>query len=186
MATLATLSRSSIAAQRHEGDGRPHEWPYCRCRLRKSDNGLEVRRQLAGQPDQLDITLAFTLKPSARRNAIEIAINIYLEQCRRMVAGPPFFQRLKPDQSQAYRRSRPSTNASTRTNRIVLGHVVVKHGREKCALASVNPLPQSLTSVDSRLPIKKKINSIRATFHTAWARATDDPPRRLTRFRKIA
>jgi hypothetical protein len=34
---------------------------------------------LSGQPDQLNITLALVLKASARRNAIEIAINVYLE-----------------------------------------------------------------------------------------------------------
>ena len=78
------------------------------------------------------------LKPSARRNAIEIAINIYLEQCRRMVAGPPFFQRLNPTKAKLIK-IKTFNERVNRTNRIVLGHVVVKHGREKCALASVNP-----------------------------------------------
>ena len=32
----------------------------------------------------------------ARRNAIEIAINVYLEQRRRVIAGPSFFQRRDP------------------------------------------------------------------------------------------
>src|SRR6476619_7311312 len=82
-------------------------------------------------------TLA-TLKPSARRNAIEIAINIYLEQCRRMVAGPPFFQRLNPTKAKLIK-IKTFNERVNRTNGIVLGHVVVKHGRETCALASVNP-----------------------------------------------
>ena len=63
-----------------------------------------VRSEPAGQPHHLDIAPSLTLKPSARRNAIEIAINIYLEQCRRMVAGPPFFQRLNPTKAKLIKR----------------------------------------------------------------------------------
>jgi hypothetical protein len=44
------------------------------------------------QPDQLDVVLAFPLKAAARRNAIEIAV--YVEQRRRMIGGPPFFQKV--------------------------------------------------------------------------------------------
>jgi hypothetical protein len=36
--------------------------------LAKIRNGLEVRRQPAGQPDHLDVALAFPLQTSARRN----------------------------------------------------------------------------------------------------------------------
>src|SRR6478752_3921524 len=136
MATLATLSKSS---SRHSATKvRQTSRNGLAVVLAEIRNGLEVRRQLAGQPDQLDITLAFTLKPSARRNAIEIAINIYLEQCRRMVAGPPFFQRLNPTKAKLIK-IKTFNERVNRTNGIVLGHVVVKHGREKCALASVNP-----------------------------------------------
>jgi hypothetical protein len=46
------------------------------------------------QPDQLDVVLAFPLKAAARRNAIEIAVNVYVEQRRRMIGGPPFFQKV--------------------------------------------------------------------------------------------
>jgi hypothetical protein len=46
------------------------------------------------QPDQLDVALAFPLQAAARRNAIEIAVNVYLEQRRRMIGVPPFFQKV--------------------------------------------------------------------------------------------
>ena len=107
-----------LAAQRHEGTADLTNG--LAVVLAEIRNGLEVRRQLAGQPDQLDITLAFTLKPSARRNAIEIAINIYLEQCRRMVAGPPFFQRLNPTKAKLIK-IKTFNERVNRTNRIVLG-----------------------------------------------------------------
>jgi hypothetical protein len=101
-------------------------------------NGLEVRRQLSGQPDQLDITLALTLKASARRNTIEIAVNVYLEQRRRMIAGPSSFKRHNPTKAKLAQ-IKTFNESINCTNQIVLRHVVVKHGREKRALAPVNP-----------------------------------------------
>src|SRR5262249_49648010 len=57
-------------------------------------DGLEVRRQLPGQPDHLDIALALPLQASARRNPIEVAVDIKLEHHARMVAGSPPVERL--------------------------------------------------------------------------------------------
>ena len=91
------------------------------------------------QPDQLDVALAFPLKPPARRNAIEIAINVYLEQRRWMIARPPLFQRRNPPKAKPAK-IKTFNESVNRTNRILLGYVVVERGREKCALAPVNPL----------------------------------------------
>ncbi len=102
-------------------------------------NGLEVRRQLSRQPDQLDITLAFALKASARRNPIEIAINVYLKQRRRVIAGPSSFQRRNPTKTKLAK-IKTVNNSVNRTNRIVLGHIVFKFGREQTALAPISPL----------------------------------------------
>ncbi len=51
-------------------------------------NGLEVRYQAAGQPDQLDIALALPLEASARLDAIEISVNVDLQLRRRMLGWP--------------------------------------------------------------------------------------------------
>ena len=108
---------------------------------------------MAGQPDQLNITLALTLKASARRNAIEIAINVYLEQRCRTIAGTSFFQRRNPTKAKLAK-IKTFNESVNRTNQIVLGHVIVKHGREKCALAPVNPFHKaghpSLPHADSK------------------------------------
>jgi hypothetical protein len=40
---------------------------------------LEVRCEAAGQPDQLDVALTLAFEAAARRNAVEIAIDVYLE-----------------------------------------------------------------------------------------------------------
>src|SRR4029077_5321607 len=50
-------------------------------------NRLEVRRQLPGQPDHFDITLAFPLQAPTRRNPIEIAVDVDLEENARVIAG---------------------------------------------------------------------------------------------------
>src|SRR5271157_1019775 len=102
-------------------------------------NGLEVRRQMPRQPDQLDITLAFALKASARRNPIEIAINVYLEQRRRVIAEPSSFQRRNPTKAKLAK-IKTINESVNRAYRIVLGHIVFKFGWEQTALAPVNPL----------------------------------------------
>jgi hypothetical protein len=48
------------------------------------------------------------------------------------------FQRLNPTKAKLAK-IKTFNESVNRTNQIVLGHVVVKHGREKCALAPVNP-----------------------------------------------
>jgi hypothetical protein len=48
---------------------------------------IEARTaELLPQPHQLDIALALPLKPSARLNAIEISVNVDLQQRRRMIS----------------------------------------------------------------------------------------------------
>src|SRR3974390_2262058 len=49
-------------------------------------DGLEVRHQAASQPHQLDIALGLPLKPPARLDAVEIAVNVKLEQIARRIA----------------------------------------------------------------------------------------------------
>src|SRR5207247_7325142 len=51
--------------------------------------GLEVRHQAAGQPTQLDVALAFSLQASARLHPIEVAVDVNLQQRRRMIGRPP-------------------------------------------------------------------------------------------------
>ena len=70
--TATTTFATRLAAQRHEGT--TDLTNGLAVVLTEIRNGLEVRRQLSGQPDQLNITLALTLKASARRNTIEIAV----------------------------------------------------------------------------------------------------------------
>src|SRR6187399_1820734 len=43
-------------------------------------DGLEVRRQTTGQPHQLDVALGFALEPAARLDAVQVAVDVELEQ----------------------------------------------------------------------------------------------------------
>jgi len=51
-------------------------------------NRLEVRHQLAGQPNQLNIALGLALQAPARLDPIAIAVDVDLEQHRRVVGRP--------------------------------------------------------------------------------------------------
>jgi hypothetical protein len=53
--------------------------------LPKIRNGFEVRRQPTRQPDQLHITLRLALQAAARLDAIQISVDINLQQRARMV-----------------------------------------------------------------------------------------------------
>src|ERR1700751_472570 len=83
MATLASLNRSSL---RHSAtNSRQTSRMALPLSLAEIRNGLEVWRQLSRQPDQLDVALAFPLKASARRNPLEIAVDVQLEHSAGMV-----------------------------------------------------------------------------------------------------
>src|SRR3981081_2904254 len=49
---------------------------------------LEVRHQTAGQPNQLDVALAFSLQAPARLHPIEVSVDVNLQQRRRMIGRP--------------------------------------------------------------------------------------------------
>ncbi|MNS97292.1 hypothetical protein D3C72_1316180 [compost metagenome] len=51
-------------------------------------DGLEIRHQTPGQPHQFDVALSFSLQPSARLNAVEIAVDVDLQQDRWVVSRP--------------------------------------------------------------------------------------------------
>src|SRR6185312_7912811 len=105
-------------------------------------DGLEVRRQLPGQPDHLDIALAFPLQASTRRQAIEVAVDVELEHHAGTVAGPPRVEWLNASKAELVQ-IEPVDEHINRTHRIVLGHVVVEQCREQRALSAINPLHES-------------------------------------------
>ena len=51
-------------------------------------HGLEVRHQATGQPNQLDVALAFPFQAPARLHPIEVSVDVNLQQRRRMLGRP--------------------------------------------------------------------------------------------------
>ena len=48
-------------------------------------NRFEIRLELTGQPDQFEIARTLPLEPARRLHLIEIAVEVDLQHCRRMV-----------------------------------------------------------------------------------------------------
>ncbi len=56
--------------------------------LAEVGDGLVIRRQAGRQPHHLDIATRLTLKPPARLDPVEVAVDVELEQHRRMIPRP--------------------------------------------------------------------------------------------------
>ncbi len=85
-ATTASREQVQLTAEHNElpactANGRPIV-------LAEIGDRFEVRHQSAGQPHQFDIALGLTLQPSARLDAIEVAVEIDLQHGRWMIAWP--------------------------------------------------------------------------------------------------
>ena len=91
-------------------------------------DGLEVGREPPGQPHQLDIALRFALEPAAGRNAVQVTVDIQLEQHCGVVAGAAGSGRggaFKPELPQVELLDERFDDA----HRVVLGHVIVQARR---------------------------------------------------------
>src|SRR6266478_3930729 len=137
MATLAMLNRSSFTAQHdelaaHLANGRAVV-------LAEVGDGLEVGCELPGQPDHLDVALALSLQPPARRHAVEVTIDVELEHHPRMIARPADIKRLNVDEAKPIE-IEPVDKRVDSPHRIVLSHVFVKTRREQRHLLAINPV----------------------------------------------
>src|SRR5450830_1022695 len=59
-------------------------------------DGLEVRRQMSGQPHQFNVTLRFSLQATAGLKSIEIAVDVNLEKNRWMIGRASGLCRRRP------------------------------------------------------------------------------------------
>jgi len=88
-------------------------------------NGLEVGRQSTGQPHQLDIALRLALQPTAGRDAVQVAVDVELEQHRRVVRRPPGRRRIGAGKTQLLQIQLVDKGVD-RAHRIIFGDVVVQ------------------------------------------------------------
>jgi hypothetical protein len=62
--------------------------------------GLEVGHQTPGEPDELKITAGFALESTAGLDAIQIAVDVDLEQSGRVIGRPPGVRWLRAFETQ--------------------------------------------------------------------------------------
>ena len=63
----------------------PRRWPKGVIRPTEAGDRLVIRSQPARQPHYFNIASGLALKPPARLDAIEVAVNVKLQQSRRMI-----------------------------------------------------------------------------------------------------
>src|SRR5436305_1338863 len=98
--------------------------------------GLEVQHQTAGQPNQLDVALALPLQAPARLHPIEVAVDVNLQQRRRMVSRPSCRLRLNTAKTQPGQIKLIDKNID-RPDRIILGQIVFQPLWKQSALTTV-------------------------------------------------
>ena len=88
-----------------------------------------VGHQPTRKPHHLDVVPSLTLKPPARLNPVEIAVNIELQQHRRMIRRPTSRLRIDPVKSQLGKVEFLDKNVD-HPNRIVLADPVFQAFRK--------------------------------------------------------
>src|SRR3982074_100650 len=136
IATLPVLHSSRPPAQNHHltadlTDGRPIV-------LSEVGYRLEIRHQAAGEPNQLDVALAFPLQAPARLHPIEVSIDVNLQQRRWMVGWPSC--RLWLDAAKTeFGQIKLIDKDIDRPDRIVLAQIVIQPLGKQSALTAVMP-----------------------------------------------
>ena len=142
IAATAWVNRSSLPAQIDElAAGRPDRRAVV---LPEVGDGLEVRRQPPGQPHQLDVALGLPLQPPARRDLVDVAVDVDLQQQRpddRPAArSPPASTPVEPQRPQV----QLVDEHVDHPDRVLLRHVVIQILRKQNALPAILTLDEAL------------------------------------------
>ena len=137
---------------------------------------LEVRCQALRQPHQLNIALRFALEPTARLDAVEVAIDVELEEHGWMVSRPARLCWLHPSEAQEGK-VKFIHEYIDYPHRIILGHVVVEEFGQYRVLATILSFDKALHAAS--VLMRYWLNVYRATsvymtlrFYTAWAESS--------------
>src|SRR5947209_5386969 len=117
---LAAVDRNACLAQQLKTSAQHHELTAdlvdgLAVILAEVGYRLEIRHQAAGQPYQLDVTLALPLQAPARLHPIEVSVDVNLQQRRRMVGRPSGRLRLAPPKPSSARSSSSTKTSIART-----------------------------------------------------------------------
>jgi len=139
-------------------------------------NRLEVGREPPDQPHQLDIALRFAFQPPARLQAVEIAVEVDLQQRRGMVGRPARRRRRHPGKPQGCEVQFRDEDLD-RPNRVLLADIILQAVRQQRLLHPIfaidEPMhrqaPQSPKLRDSKTAAREKesiATAISRSFHT--------------------
>jgi hypothetical protein len=111
--------------------------------LAEIGNRLVIRNKAAREPHHLNIAPGLALQPAARLNPIEIAVDIELQQYRRMIRRPAGLLRSNPAEPKRGQIEFVDKDIDY-ANRIVLADPVFHTFRKQRALLAIHPLNKAL------------------------------------------
>jgi hypothetical protein len=180
---LAAVDRNNGTGEEFEPTAKPDELTTHRLDRRaivpaEVGNRLEVRGKPPDQPHQLDIALRFSLEPPARLNAVEIAVEVDLQQRRGMVGWPPRRRRRHPRKPQGGKVQLVDEDLD-HPNRVLLADIIFQAVREQRPLHPIfaidepmhrqAPEAPSFGILAQRYPSRNPTApQSQARFHTAW------------------
>ena len=106
-------------------------------------DGLKVWRQVAGKPDQFKVALGLSLQATAGLQPVQIAVDVDLEQRRRMISGPACCLRLCPVKTQLAQVEFVNKYFND-AHGIIADDIVIKALRKQRALRTIFTLNKAL------------------------------------------
>jgi hypothetical protein len=130
----ARREKALISTEQHKGSAGPHDrGTVVASKIR---NRLEVGRQPAQKPHDLDIARTLALQPARRAHFVEVAIKIKLQQVPRIVGRPSGHRRHRPPEAEA---SHVKTiyKRVDHPNRGIRRYIVLNRRRQQCRLTTI-------------------------------------------------
>jgi hypothetical protein len=129
---------------------------------------LVIGNKASRQPHDFHIASGLALKPSARLDPVQIAVNIELQEDRGMIRGSPSRFRIDPAEIQRAEVKLVDKHVN-HTNRVILVNPIIQAFGKQRRLPAIHPLDEAL---HRDLPPKIASQSYQAgRFHTAWTRS---------------
>ena len=148
MATLACRQQANLSAKgdelrAHLADRRP-------VILAEIGNRLVIGNQPTGEPHHLNVAPGLALKPAARLNPVEIAVNVELQQHRRMVRRPAGGLGINPAEPKLGK-IEPLDKDVDHANRIILANPIFQAFRKQRALPAIRALNKALHPIPPQI-----------------------------------
>jgi len=102
---------------------------------------LVVRREPARQPHQLDVAPSLALQPPARRHAVQVAVDVEIQERHRMVGRPPR-RRRRDHKAQASQVELVDEDVD-HPRRIVFADIVLQAARQQRRLTAILTLDEA-------------------------------------------